>query len=122
MKDQKISILISNYNKEKYIDECISSCLNQNHNDLEIIVYDNNSKDNSINIIKKYLDQIIYKNKERISNYGPVNQIDILKDAFKISTGNIICLLEFVVKVVLVKQLLSIFLWVFCILKVVILN
>ena len=94
MNKEKVSILISNYNKEKYIDECILSCLNQNYNNLEIIVCDNNSTDNSLDKIKRYSNKIIYKSKERISNYGPVNQIDILTEAFKISSGNIICLLD----------------------------
>ena len=48
----KVSILISNYNKEKYIEECILSCLRQNHNNLEIIIVDNLSTDKSMNIKK----------------------------------------------------------------------
>ena len=55
----KISILITNYNKEKYIEECILSVLNQDSNNIEIIVLDNNSTDNSLKIINKFFFIII---------------------------------------------------------------
>jgi glycosyltransferase involved in cell wall biosynthesis len=90
----KISILISNYNKEKYVEECISSVIDQDYNDLEIIIIDNNSTDNSLKIINKFSDKIIIKTKNRISEFSPANQIDLIIESFKISTGEIICLLD----------------------------
>ena len=94
MDEEKVSILISNFNKQKYLNECIQSCLNQNYKNLEIIIIDNNSTDNSLNIIKSYFNKIIYKQKKRVSTYSPENQIDILIEAYKISTGKILCLLD----------------------------
>ena len=94
MDEEKISILISNFNKEKYLNECIQSCLNQKYKNLEIIIIDNNSTDNSLNIIQSYFNKITYKQKKRVSSYSPANQIDILIEAYKISTGTIICLLD----------------------------
>ena len=41
----KISILISSYNKGKYIKECIRSCLIQDEKNLEVILFDNFSND-----------------------------------------------------------------------------
>ena len=42
----KSSILITSYNKGKYIDQCISSCINQDiADDIEILVLDNYSED-----------------------------------------------------------------------------
>ena len=90
----KVSILISNYNKEKYIEECILSALNQDYKNLEIIVFDNNSSDNSLKIINKFSDKIIIKRKNRMSESGATNQIDLIIDSFKISSGDIICLLD----------------------------
>ena len=90
----KVSILISNYNKEKYIEECILSALNQDYKNLEIIVFDNNSSDNSLKIINKFSDKIIIKRKNRVSESGATNQIDLIIDSFKISSGDIICLLD----------------------------
>lgn len=48
----KISIIIPNYNKNKYIKESLLSCINQTYNNLQIIVVDNESTDNSVEIIK----------------------------------------------------------------------
>ena len=40
-----------------------------------------------------YFNKITYKQKKRVSSYSPENQIDILIEAYKISTGKILCLL-----------------------------
>jgi glycosyltransferase involved in cell wall biosynthesis len=90
----KTSILISNYNKEKYIEECILSALNQGYKDLEIIVFDNESSDNSLNIINQFSEKIKISTKKRISSFASYNQIDLIIESFKISTGSIICLLD----------------------------
>ena len=85
MKKEKISILITNFNKEKFLDECIQSCLNQNYENLEIIIIDNLSTDNSLNIIKKYSSKLLIKIRRRSSIYAPQNQIDSLIEAFNCS-------------------------------------
>ena len=54
----KFSILISSYNKGEYIENCINSCLNQSEKNIEIILFDNESIDESIKILKKYEDRI----------------------------------------------------------------
>ena len=48
-----VSILIASYNKEKYVKRCINSCKTQTYNNIEIIFYDDGSKDNSYEIAKK---------------------------------------------------------------------
>ena len=52
----KISIIIPVYNCEKYITKCIESLLNQTFKDLEIIIVNDGSTDNSEKIIKNYKD------------------------------------------------------------------
>ena len=90
----KISILISSYNKGKYLKDCIESCLHQNTNNLEVILFDNNSTDETVEILEKYKNKIqIFKNK-KISEYPSINQIDQLVKAFRCSSGEIICLLD----------------------------
>lgn len=49
----KISIVVTSYNVEKYIEEALRSCINQTYKDLEIIVVDDCSTDSSKEIIKK---------------------------------------------------------------------
>ncbi|MEG0825993.1 MAG: glycosyltransferase [Bacilli bacterium] len=55
---KKVSIIVPVYNKEKELDECLTSLVNQTLSDIEIIVIDDASTDNSKNIIlsfqKKY--------------------------------------------------------------------
>ena len=55
----KISICISSYNGDKYIEETINSILNQSYKDLEIIIIDDSSKDNTLEKIKSFKDSRI---------------------------------------------------------------
>ena len=50
----KISILLATYNGEKYINEQIDSIINQSNQDWKLIIHDDNSTDNTVNIIRKY--------------------------------------------------------------------
>jgi glycosyltransferase involved in cell wall biosynthesis len=49
-----ISIIIPTYNVSSYISRCIDSCLNQTFREFEIIIIDDNSTDNTYDIIKEY--------------------------------------------------------------------
>ncbi|OCX53926.1 hypothetical protein BEL04_06505 [Mucilaginibacter sp. PPCGB 2223] len=53
-----ISIITINYNGDKYLEECIRSIIYQDYPNIEYIVIDGGSTDNSINIINKYRDNI----------------------------------------------------------------
>lgn len=50
----KISVIISIYNTEKYIRECLDSVINQTLKNIEIICVNDGSTDNSLNILKEY--------------------------------------------------------------------
>ena len=50
----KYSIIIPVYNVEKYIDRCLNSILDQSYENYEVIIVNDGSPDNSIDIIKKY--------------------------------------------------------------------
>ena len=49
-----VSIIIPIYNVEKYLDKCLSSCVNQTFGDIEIICINDGSSDNSQLLIDKY--------------------------------------------------------------------
>lgn len=51
----KISIIVPVYNMEKYLDKCLNSLVNQTLKDIEIILVNDGSTDNSVQIINKYL-------------------------------------------------------------------
>ena len=52
----KISVIVTNYNYEKWLRRCVRSLINQNFDDYEIIIVDDCSKDNSRNILLEYQD------------------------------------------------------------------
>ena len=87
------SILISNYNKSKYLEKCLNSVFNQTYNDYEVIFSDNNSSDRSYEISSKYSNLKILQS-ERSSNSSPLNQINVIEKAFNISKGEYIFLLD----------------------------
>ena len=49
-----VSILIPNYNHSRYLEQCIESAINQTYPNKEIIVLDNCSNDNSVQVASKY--------------------------------------------------------------------
>lgn len=51
---KKISIIVPIYNAEEHLDKCVESILEQTETNLEIILVDDGSKDNSFEICKKY--------------------------------------------------------------------
>jgi len=53
-KGVKVSVLMSVYNEEKFLAEAIDSVLNQTMKDFEIILVDDNSKDNTLKIAKSF--------------------------------------------------------------------
>lgn len=75
----KLSVIVPVYNVENYIEKCLNSLVNQTLQDIEIIIVNDGSKDNSEKIIKgfikKYPEKIAYLKKENgglsdARNYG----------------------------------------------------
>lgn len=52
----KISVLVCTYNAEKYINQTIQSILNQTYTDIEVLILDNNSKDQTTKFIESIKD------------------------------------------------------------------
>ena len=88
----KVSVIVPIYNVEKYLEKCINSLLSQTLEDIQIILVNDGSKDNSGNIAKEYeknnKDRVIYVEKENgglsdTRNYG-----------LKYATGDFIAFLD----------------------------
>jgi len=56
----ELSIVIPTYNREDYLKECLDSIIEQNYPNLEIVVTDDNSTDNTENICKEYMQKFSY--------------------------------------------------------------
>lgn len=56
----RISVVVATYNAEKYLHSALESIINQDYAATDIVVIDGKSKDNTVDIIKKYADKIGY--------------------------------------------------------------
>ena len=95
-KNVLVSILVNNFNNEKYLDKCINSCIKQTYKNIELIIFDDKSTDRSKNILKKYKNnkiKIIF-NKKKKFNSGPLNQLNSIYISLKKSKGKYIFLLD----------------------------
>lgn len=54
MEKNKISVIVSVYNTEKYLERCLESLLSQTYQNMELILIEDGSSDNSKEILKKY--------------------------------------------------------------------
>lgn len=86
----KVSVIIPVHNSEKYIFECINSVINQTYKNLEIIVVDDNSTDNSVSIIRNIKDKrIILIELDKNSGVAVARNKGI-----EVSSGDCICFLD----------------------------
>ncbi len=83
-----VSILINNYNYGRFLAEAIDSALSQTYSNIEVIVVDDGSTDNSREVIKSYGERIIPILKP---NGG---QASAFNAGFAASQGEIICFLD----------------------------
>jgi glycosyltransferase involved in cell wall biosynthesis len=69
-----VTIITPTYNRADYLDETIQSVLNQDYLNLEYIVLDDGSKDNTIEILKKYGDRITWYTHTNMGETMTVNK------------------------------------------------
>lgn len=71
-----ISVVINTHNGEKFIKKSIKSALNQTYKNLEIIIFDNNSSDNTQDLVKNFKDKRLryFKSKKYLKLYDARNK------------------------------------------------
>ena len=66
----KVSVIIPNYNYAQYVGEAVESVMNQSYKDIEIVVVNNGSTDNSLEVLEKYSKKIHLINQENLGQSG----------------------------------------------------
>ena len=89
-----ISVLITNYNKSKFLKKSLKSVISNRYKKYEIILFDDASTDSSLKVIKQFKNIKLIRNKKKIYKSPALNQINGILECFKISKGNLICLLD----------------------------
>ena len=71
-----VSVCIPAYNNAGYIQETIESILNQTYKNIELVVVDDNSKDNTADVIRNIPDERIrlYQNEQNLGMSGNWNR------------------------------------------------
>jgi len=92
MKNNKllVSVLILNWNGDKYIHDCVKSVINQTYKNIEIIIIDNNSTDGSFEKIRSK-----YPNLKYIKNKKNLGYAEGMNVGIQASSGDYVMLLGY---------------------------
>lgn len=87
-----ISVIITNFNYSNYLRSCIESVINQTYKNIEIIIIDDCSSDDSINIISSFAT----KHNNILTHYNPQNKGVIYSRnlGIEMASGDYICFLD----------------------------
>lgn len=85
-----VSVIIPCYNSEKYIEKCIESVINQSYSNIEIILIDDGSQDNTYEIISKVTDHRL----RIVRNENNLGIVDCLNKGIELSQGKYIARLD----------------------------
>lgn len=85
----KVTLITATYNSQKHLEDCILSVISQRYHDIEHIIIDGKSKDNTIAIIKKYEKHIA-----RWVSETDRGMYDAINKGMEMATGDIIGILN----------------------------
>ena len=85
----RISIVTPSYNQGQFLEDTIHSIVDQRYSNLEYIIIDGGSTDNSVNIIQKYESQLAYWTSE-----PDKGQYDAINKGFSKATGDVMAWLN----------------------------
>lgn len=81
----KVSVVTPSYNQGAFIERTIQSVLNQSYSNIEYIVIDGGSTDNTLEILEKYKDRIDVVISEKDNG-----QADAINKGFRLATGKLV--------------------------------
>jgi glycosyltransferase involved in cell wall biosynthesis len=75
MSEPLVSVLLTSYNHERWLRECVESALTQTYPNMEVIAVDDGSSDSSREILRSYEPKIrTLFNEENLGTYGSLNR------------------------------------------------
>lgn len=83
--NDKVSIIIPVYNCERYLNQCLNSVLNQTYKNIEVIIVNDGSTDNGLDIINKFIKK---NTKWKLINQKNKGLSTSRNNGFEASTGN----------------------------------
>jgi len=74
-----VSIIIVNYNGKEFLQKCLESIISNNYKNFEIILVDNNSKEDTVNFVKKNYPDVFIIELDKNYGYAKPNNIGAKK-------------------------------------------
>ncbi|MEP5837369.1 MAG: glycosyltransferase family A protein [Marinobacter sp.] len=94
MPDPSISVVIPLYNKEKYICKSLESVLSQTYSPHEVIIVNDGSKDNSIDVLTDFLDSRFFENCVKIVDQNNKGVSSARNLGARYATGDYVAFLD----------------------------
>lgn len=88
----KISIITSTYNSDKTIKDTLNSILNQTYKNIELLIIDGDSKDNTLEIVHQY--ESLFNGKLKYISESDKGIYDAMNKGIRMATGDIIGILN----------------------------
>lgn len=88
----RVSVLIPSYNHAKFLAACLDSIFTQSYRDLEVVLVDDGSKDDSVAMARAYAEREprlrVYQNERNLGTYGTEQR------ALELSTGEFVAVMN----------------------------
>ena len=84
----KVSIIVPTYNSEKWVEECVLSCLQQTYENIEVIAVDNESSDSTVDILKSIHERYPELILSSAENIYPNCWDEARAEGFRLMTGD----------------------------------
>ncbi len=83
-----VTVITPAYNRASFLDETVNSILSQDYPNIEYIVLDDGSRDNTREVMEKYRDQVIFESHPNMGETRTVNK------GFGMAHGEIVCVVN----------------------------